>query len=471
MKIGSVRTTLAAAMLMTLLAAGGRDACARVVPSLDLRRATAVLNAHLRSERGGSYRYRTCAGIGATRYWKNLRRNPFEDTRFAFNPAGFRVVLEPNAVNLPYDAQARLRLLAKAGLLAQTRLPDGATRFTMTWKGFEASDLSGCLDTTEGPISAKILSWSGRRENGIVLYDVAARVSRGRPVAWAKSRAFAKAFGSSAAAELKGQTTVFELALGRHGYVVTLDHGRPVSDTRLNQALHEIYIRRAGLVDAASIARELRSELDGRLSRQASLCLPLPSRTEVDETDFYSHIRGSWDPPHKTSAYFIFYNLPQAPRRDRARILRGYAKMLKLQALGLAKSVGLAETRFVTSPAAGAVRFTVEDAKLQGLVEHPGRCFMVGKLAVDKVLRFEPLEPWRSKSRISARLKVVPVGPMGARAIALYGNFRRMAEAGVGVRFTMQPTAQGLYFAGSISQLPYEPDTSKVSLPVVVDKH
>lgn len=461
MKIGSFRPTLAAATLMALLAAGGRSADANGVPPLAVGRAIAALDARLLA-RAGLYFSRNCVKIGYEPFSKAIKRTTFEDTRFAYNPAAFRMVLEPNAAILGHVVQARLRLLAKAGLLAEKPLPGGATAFSMTWKGFAASGKTGCFKTLEARPGAELLSWKGRSENGVVLYDVVARVSPGKPAAWAKSKAFADAFGASAVEALKDKTRVFGLALGRHGYVVLSEDGRRVRRDRYDQDLAEIYIRRAGPVNAASIARRIQGELNTRLQRESILCLPLPWPDEADEAGFIRIVHGRAGPVRTAEAHFTYYDLPGVSLPKREKRLRGYAKLRKLEALGLAQSERIA---------AKAVRFTVGDPRLQGpLKQPPTGCFMVGRLVVDKVLDFEPLEPWRLESRVSARLKVLPFGPLGARAIALYGNFRRMAEVGVGVRVTMQAAAEGLRFFGEIPRLRYEPDLSKVSLPAGDDK-
>ena len=467
MKVGSIAAALSAALLATLLAAG----CQSVgdgVPGLQPERAAAAIDDHLLT--GGSlyYRYPKCVPLGYMPGLKMYGRPGFEDARFDYTPAGFLVELDPNAANLRYDLQAKLKLLAKVGFLEEKPLPGGATRFTMTWKGFGASNGSGCFVTVEGEPSARIVSWSAKQSKGIALYEVVARVFPGKPAAWTKSTPFEDAFGEAALRALEPKTKVFELAPSERGYTVISEDGRPVPVNRVDRALLEIYIRRAAPIDAETIATKLQAELDGRLAAQARLCLPLPQHGEADETDFYdSRYRSDTGVVRKTEAHFTYYNLPDAGALQRVQPLRGYAKMRKLEALGLATSEQIPATEFKNAPAAGAVRFTIGGGPLQGLLDNPARCFMVGKLAVDRVLDFEPPRPWRTTSRFSARLKVVPVGTIGEKAIVLYGHFRRMAEVGVGIRYNMQLTAQGIRFSGRIEQLAYDPDLTKVSLPVV----
>ena len=468
MKVGSIAAALSAAVLATLLGAGCQSVGEGGVPGLQLKQAAAAIDDHLLTGGSPYYRYPRCVPIGYAPALKMFGRPAFEDSRFDYSPAGFLIVLDPNAVNLRYDLQAKLRLLAQEGFLQEKPRPGGATAFTMTWKGFVASNGSGCFGTAEGEPSAEIVSWSAKRSKGIALYEVVARVSPGKPAAWVKSTAFEDAFGEGAVKALETKTKVFELAPSERGYTVISEDGRPVSINRVNRALLEVYIRRAGPIDSETIAAKLQAALDGQLAAQARLCLPLPQHSEADETDFYdSRYRSDVGVVRKTEAHFTYYNLPDAGQLQRVQPLRGYEKMRKLEALGLAKSEQIPATEFKNAPAAGAVRFTIGGAPLRGLLDNPSRCFMVGRLAVDRVLDFEPLEPWRTTSRFSARLKVVPVGPIGEKAIALYGHFRRMAEVGVGIRYNMQPTAQGIRFSGRIEQLAYDPDLTRVSLPVV----
>jgi hypothetical protein len=88
---------------------------------------------------------------------------------------------------------------------------------------------------------------------------------------------------------------------------------------------------------------------------------------------------------------------------------------------------------------------------------------------VDEILAFEQIEDWRTGVRYWSKLKVVPVGAFGEKALSAYGHYRRVLEVGLGFRQNIQISGDGLRFSGSsIKMVAYEPDVSKASLPVVI---
>ena len=94
----------------------------------------------------------------------------------------------------------------------------------------------------------------------------------------------------------------------------------------------------------------------------------------------------------------------------------------------------LPATEFKNIPARGAVRFTLNPDAVEAAYGPSSRCLLAGRLAVDEILEFEQVEPWKTSLRFTAKLKVVPAGPLGEKALStatraggLAGSARRVA--------------------------------------------
>ena len=134
-----------------------------------------------------SYYQRPCAPVDMIRPQDGM--GPAE-VRFDWTPAGFRGLVDPRQPQSQRAAQ-RYAYFAKQGYLAAKTLADGASEYTLTWKGYSASTGQPCFVMAGAERSSEVLSSAKKRtENGVDVYEVVARASHQNFEPWAQTPEF-----------------------------------------------------------------------------------------------------------------------------------------------------------------------------------------------------------------------------------------------------------------------------------------
>jgi hypothetical protein len=423
-----------------------------------------ALDEHLR--RTTMSHARPCAPVDMNRPMDGMG---VPDIRFDWTPASFRAVVDPRQ---PQTQRGGLRyaFFAKQGYFAARTLPDGATEYTLTWKGFAASTGQPCFQFASAERRAEVLSFAKKRvENGVEVYEVVARAPHQAFEPWSDTPEFKQAYADQGLQRyLEPQPVAYELARGDAGFEVIAEQGRALTTQMRNAIRPEVLTRLAGGVTAERV----RSALDAYLAspqgaQQARLCLRLPEAHQVDEhtLDAYRY-RGPMGAPDQAPPTLTYYNLLARQPYAGQEPLRGYALMRKLEELGYATSETLPAAEFRGQPAAGAVRFTPAAAFLSRFA--PERCFPIGTAQVEEVVRFDDLTETNLTPQFLARVKAKPFDGEAARIVAALPHFARMQQVGGVLRGTLQYYNNELKVVNLHAQYPaYHPDVSGVRLPVV----
>jgi hypothetical protein len=422
-----------------------------------------ALDEHLR--RGASYYQRPCAPVDMTRPPDGM--GP-ADVRFDWTPAGFRAVVDPRQPQTQRAAQ-RYPYFAKQGYMEAKALAEGATEYTLTWKGYGASTGQPCFVMAKAERLADVLSFSKKRtENGVDVYEVVARAAHQGWEAWSQTPEFKQIYADQSLQRyLEPQPVAYELARGDRGWEVIGEQGKALSAQTRNAVRSEIVARMAGGVTAERV----RTALEGYLAspqgaQQARLCLRPPEQHQVDEGNLDAYRYRGPGGAELSAPTLTFYNVLMRQPYAGQESLRGYVLMKKLEALGFATSETLPAASFRDQPAAGAVRFTLAPSFLARFSQE--RCYPVGTAQVDAVVSFEPITETSLAPPFVARVKIKPFDEEGAKIIAALPHFARMQEVGGVLRGTLQYHENDLRVANLQPHFPmYHPDVSAVRLPVV----
>jgi len=422
-----------------------------------------VLDEHLR--RTTAYYARPCAPVEMTRPQDGM--GP-ANIRFEWTPAGFRAVADPRQPQTLRAAQ-RYAFFARLGYMAAAALPDGATEYTLTWKGYAASTGQPCFQMAGAERSAEVLSFAKKRtENGVDIFEVVARAPHRNVEPWAQTPEFRQVFADQTLQRfVEPQPVAYELARGDAGFEVIAEQGRPLNTQMRNAIRGELLARLAGGVTVERV----RAALDAYLAspqgaQQARICLRPPEAQQSDENTLgnyrYRGPLGGDQPPPTVTFYNLLARMPYIGQEP----LRGYVLMRKLEALGYATSESLPAASFREQPAAGMVRFTLTAAFLARYA--PERCFPVGTAQVEEIARFDPLTETNLTPQFVARVKIRPYDEEAAKIVAALPHYARMQEVGGVLRGVLQFHDNDLKVVSLNAQYPvYHPDVSEVRLPVV----
>jgi hypothetical protein len=412
---------------------------------------------------------RPCANVG---YYAPQGRS-FPDVRFDWTPVGFRAVIDPRAQQQQGgNVKGRLALLEKQGYFQSSQTADGATEYTMTWKGYAASNASGCFHMASVEREAKIIGFEKKRiENAIEIYEVTAQPRRTAIEAWAETPEFKEQFsGTAYAKQLEPDPVTYELARGETGFSVIGERGRqPTARTRSAEDT-ALLAKLAGTITAARVKKAVESWLEKSTGVRSSMCLRLPMVPgEADEMQpdpqmarMAVGVPGAM--PASTTLAYAFYNLPGRQNHAMEGTLRGFETMRRLESLGLAKSELLSVSEFRGVPALGAVRYEVSLKQAQGYQP----CFPVGTLHVDEVVSVQQFSEANMRPRFVARMAFKPGDDEAKRIVEKFGHLARVAAVGTVISGTLRYSESDLAVEHAQVHVPqFFPDMSGVALPVI----
>lgn len=404
-------------------------------------------------------RERLCANIGyATGHARTLS---FPDTQFYFSPPTYLARVGPETSP---RLRKRLEHFAKHGYLKAAQGDGGLPEFTMTWKGFAASNGAGCLFLAGTERQATVLSHKRARveRDGEEIYEVVVKHAPVALEAWVADPDFRNLFendGISYKSEIDPVPAVFELARRKEGFRVLGEQavaGRrsvpkaasdapPVSGVEPKRLL--------GLIEAY-IAR-------GQGTRNYACLNALAEGS--DETTYEAPPAPGHTGPVKT---VTFYNFPDRSGEALRPVLLGYEKMRRLESLGLATSRLLAVGEFGRRVAAGGVRFELSPALHELAVPARG-CIAIGTVHAEEILVAEKFSAAVAQPRFWARMRLKTMA--GREAVAAkFGHVARMQDPGFPVWGTLEQSGSELQVTSLSYYFPeFYVDPAQTRLPIV----
>jgi len=392
----------------------------------------------------------------------------FKDTRFDHTPVGFFV--SPDLRNDPGGSiKNRLAFLEKQGLLQSAMNTGGGTEFTMTWRGFAASNDNGCFHVASAEREAKVIGFEKKRtENGIDIYEVTASSPPKSIEAWAQTPEFKDLFPqqSGLLRQLNPDPLIYELARGETGFTVISERGQPTRSPASEQAA--ITAKLVGKLTADRVKAAAQSWIARNSEHVANnrLCLQLPGAHEVDQITPDPRVT----PPTAaaTDLSFDIYNLVNRELREGDPRQRSHAFLRRLESLGIARSELLNFPEFKGAPAQGGVRFVLPRSFTERFAGGPRGCYVLGTLQVEEVIRFAPFSVGQPNPPFTARLTLTPVDEDAKRIIAAFGHYSRVAEVGAVLTGTLNYKDGELQVGHAQLRLPaFHPDVSGLRLPVI----
>lgn len=387
--------------------------------------------------------------------------------RFDWTPASFLFTLDERRAPQPQLAR-QFALLAAQGFFEARPLEDGAIEYALTWKGFAASPRRGCFEFAGRGYDAEILSTQRKdAARGVEIYEVIARPRLAEIAAWARTPAFREAFGEGYLRNLlEPQPVSYELARVEGGFEVLMERGHPVSGRRgIDPALAA---RLAGELSAERLRTVIDAWLSGAGAQRARVCLRLPRANEADETTIRQVLRSRAGP--EAPITYTFYNLLERRGRAAERVLVGYQSLRTLEALHLATAETFVAKEYKGRGAAGGVRFTLAPEFAARLVADGRGCVAVGSVAVDEVLRFDPISASNPSPQFTARVALKAYDAQAEALITAYPHLARLQAVGGALRGLVRYANGGLQVTSAQLMLPqYEPDLRGVALPEVDD--
>ncbi|MFN0301455.1 MAG: hypothetical protein ACKVQU_14005 [Burkholderiales bacterium] len=422
-----------------------------------------ALDEHLR--RTTVYYARPCAPVEMTRPQDGMGPT---DIRFDWTPAAFRAVIDPRQPQLQHIG-ARYAFFAAQGYMDAKALADGATEYTLNWKGYAASTGQACFLMAGAERNAEILSFAWKRnENGVDVFEAIARTPHQNFEAWVLTSEFKKIFADQSLQRyLEPQPVAYEFAREERGFEVIAEEGRALT-TRMGNAIRpEVLTKLAGGVTAERVRAALDAYLitpDG--AARTRICLGLPESGQADENTldgFRYRGPGGIEQPAPT---FTYYNLLTRAPYHGADPLRGFVMMQKLEALGHASAETIPVFAFRDQPVAGAVRFTPSAAFIARYGSE--RCYPIGTTQVEEIVRFETLTETNLTPPFVARVVIKPFDEEAAKIVAALPHFARMQEVGGVLRGVLQYHDNVLKVVNVTTQYPvFHADVTAVQWPVV----
>ncbi len=423
------------------------------------------------------------------------------DLRFDMTPTGFRFTADAKS-DPQGQLQGRFQALISPGFFEATTV-DGTTVYTMTWKGYAASNGNGCFAVASAHREAKIIGFEPKRiENHVAIYEVTARAIPRTVEPWAQTESFKNLFATTGNLKqvLDPNPVTYELARTPTGFTVINERGRqaPVRPAGEDGALTA---KLAGAVTPNRVQKALEAYFARTGATQNRLCLRLPQAPgEADETGpgltgygaaraypvpqpapvppGYTPLQGA--APQGYSAlqpgttgkqlpmFITFYNVQQRERYGGEGVLRGYELMRRLESLRLATSELVSVNNFNGIPAQGAVRFTLSETVTSSIGNAYDRCYPVGTLQLAEVLRADSFLEGTLRPRFVGRMALVPAGEHARRVIEKFGHLARVQAVGAYVQGTLRYADGELQVENAQVYVPnFAPDVSQVALPVI----
>lgn len=427
----------------------------------------AAIDHHL-AQGARNFHSQPCVSAPAAPALQGTPGGGFKDTRFDHTPAGF--FASPDLRSDPGGSiKNRLAFLEKQGLLQSATNAGGGIEYTMTWRGFAASNGSGCFHVASAEREAKVIGFEKKRtENGVDIYEVTATALPQSVEAWAQTPEFKDLFPqqSGLLRQLNPDPVVYELARGDRGFTVISERGQPIRSASSEQAA--ITAKLIGQLTAERVKVAAQSWMARSSEHTAGnrLCLQLPGANEVDQIT--PDPRTTPPTAAATDLSFDLYNLVNRELREGDPRLRSYAFLRRLESLGIARSELLNFSEFNGAPAQGGVRFVLPRSFTERFAGGPRGCYVLGTLQVEEAIRFAPFSTGLPNPPFTARLALTPVDEDAKRIIAAFGHYSRVAEAGAVLSGVLNYKDGELQVGHAQLRLPaFHPDVSGLRLPAI----
>ncbi|MBX3664462.1 MAG: hypothetical protein KF834_02135 [Burkholderiales bacterium] len=459
----TVISTAAVAAVLGVVGIGGcqhpadRDQILGESNSPQVKNFKATLDRYLAQTLG--YYSQPCVGMPST----NPRSSGFKDTRVDHTPVGFRVSLD--ARNDPVgNIKARLAYLEKQGFIQSRPNANGSHDYSMTWKGFAATNTNGCLNIASVEREAKVIGFEKvRADNDVEIYRVTASIVPKSVEPWAQTPEFRDIFSSYSRILRDPDPVVYELARSDVGFVVLKEKGQPARTLRGEAA--GITMRLVGTLTAERVKAVVQSYVARRQNHSSNtrVCMPQPRPAEVDRI---TPDRFDYKAIGDKSISLDIYNLPGRNASDNQAKMRGYALLRRFEALGLAKSEPLNHSEFNGKPVSGGVRFELNRELANKFSTAPSGCILLGVLQVEEIIRFSQFNYAAQPPRFVARMALKPVDDEARRIIAEFGNLSRISEVGVAMIGSLEYKDGELQVLQTEVRIPsFFPDISGLQLP------
>jgi hypothetical protein len=396
----------------------------------DFKRA---LDAHL-LQQAGAYLPRPCVRVG---FHLGAPERAFPGTEFDWTPASFVSRHDADSPKVG-NPEGPYQLLARHGLMQARTLADGAREYTMTWKGFGASDGQGCFFTGGGTVDTVVHSFEkARGEGGREIWRVAAT---GRPKEiepWAGDAEYPQHFNSYSNSRTELYRRTYEIERAGRGYAVVRKPGPEYEAAMKNpviRAWQEARERKrqdpakvaqaAGPLSAERILAALQAYMKEAYAPPNRVCFPLPHMSDESNLGGMHGVPGDKRP----APVFTLYNLEWRPGGP-TDLMRNFDILSRFQSAGLAGMARVPATEYRGGKANGALRFELTPAGVAMLAPEDPLCLLVGHVEVVEVVGFQQFDAATLLPRFAARTRFKPL-PGREALIARFGNFARLQEAG-----------------------------------------
>ena len=426
----------------------------------------AALNQHMEQLPKG-YFGRTC--VSAAPDSQSERRGTFKDTHFDHTPVGFLVstdvMFDPNGAR-----RAQLPYLEKQGFLESKPNKKGGIDYSMTWKGYAATNGYSCFFIHSDEREAKVIKVERKRaDKGIEFYEVTAGWLLKGIEPWAQGEEFGRLFPYHVLGKIKPDRVIkYEMARGDRGFVILKVNDIEYQPPNFAQAA--LMAKMAGTLTPDQVRKAVASFVTEKLNASAEnkLCLKLPGQDEVDQIILNDH-KNDVD-PNAPVAMFDVYHIPGRFRDDNAPKLRGYVRLRRLEALGLVHSRILNYSEFRGVAALGGVRFEVKKEAADKFAPNLRGCYALNSYRLEEIIRFDQFSPTGGSPGFIARVSVHPIDDDAMRAINEFGHFSRVAAVGAALIGGMTFKEGGLQVGRAQVRLPtFQPNVSEDMVPAITE--
>lgn len=388
----------------SLLALAGTAAAAAEPAAEDFKRA---LDAHLLQ--AGAYLPRPCVRVG---FHLGAPERAFPGTEFDWTPASFLSRHDADSPKVG-NPEGPYQLLARHGLMQARTLADGAREYTMTWKGFGASDGQGCFFTGGGALDMVVHSFEkARGEGGRETWRVAAT---GRPKdlePWARDPEYSQHFNSYSNSRSELYRRTYEIERTGRGYSVVTKRNAEYEAAMKNPVIRAWQSererkRKAPATIAAEVGRLTPERVSALIAEylkegyapSSRVCFWMPHM--VDEANFIEIANTPAGAPRPVP-FMTLYNLEWRPGGAND-LMRHYDILTRLQAAGLAGMARVPATEYRGGKANGALRFELTPAGLAMLgPKERSSCLELGEMEVSEIVHFEQFDQATVRPRFGA---------------------------------------------------------------------
>lgn len=405
----------------------------------------------------------------------------FPDTQFWFTPPTYLARLGSEVTPL---ARERIELFTRHGYLQSQPGEAGTIEYTMTWKGYAASNGAGCMYLAGIERDVKVLSFRLARvdKSGDKIWEVLARPTPKRLEPWVSDPAFResvkrdeetfrsvpdeaarKVFSAELdrfGAEIDPAPVYFELSRQKGGFRVL---GEKAAAGQLVAAPGASDARPIAPVETARLRGLIEAYIEKGREGRGSYCLEIPGQG-ADEV--------RRDPPPVSGGVSVlasaaFYNLPERSGAALRPVLIAYEKMRRMESLGLATSELLAVGEFNRRVASGGIRYNLTPEAKAMLSKERGGCIRIGSLHLEEILQADQFSAAVPRPRFLARMRLRV--QEGREALAeKFGHLARMQDPGFPVMGILQLAGAEMEVASLSYAFPeFLPDLEQIHLPII----